>query len=101
MHAVTNVCMKYIYEVNNNTTSDNDIISDAFNKFYINIGPTLASKIPYCQKNPLSYIHQNISDSMYLNEVTVSEVKNVIVSLKEASPGWDDIHAKIIKCTYN
>ena len=38
---------------------------------------------------------------MYLNEVTVNEVKNVIVSLKEASPGWDDIHAKIIKCTYN
>ena len=89
------------FVINNNTTSDNNIISDAFNKFYINIGPTLASKIPYCQKNPLSYIHQNISDSMYLNEVTVNEVKNVIVSLKEASPGWDDIHAKIIKCTYN
>ena len=77
-----NTLMSNKFVINNSTISDNDIISDAFNKCYINIGPTLASKIPYCQKNPLSYIHQHISDSMYLNEVTVNEVKKKIVSLK-------------------
>ena len=38
------------------TTSDNLIISEKFNEFFINIGPTLANKIPKQTRNHLIFI---------------------------------------------
>lgn len=89
------------FVIDNNIISDNNVIAETFNKFYVNIGPSLAKKIPNCHKNPLSYINKHVSESMLLHAVDNNEVQNIITSLKEASPGWDNIHAKIIKCTYN
>ena len=37
---------------------------------------------------------------MYLEAVSNNEVKNIILNLNNASPGWDNISAKIEKQTY-
>ena len=89
------------FKINNNTTSsDPNIICNSFNNFFANIGSSLASKIPKCNKCPLSYIKNNIVDSIYIEGVSSDEIKNIIISLKNSSPGWDDIHAKVVKNTY-
>ena len=36
---------EFVY--NDKTTNDQSIIANAFNNFFVNIGPTLAWKIPY------------------------------------------------------
>ena len=36
---------------------------------------------------------------MYVASVTEDEVEKIIKGLKDASPGWDGIHAKIVKST--
>ena len=45
----------------------------------------------------MSYIHNSISKSIGISNVLASEVKNVIMSLKNSSAGWDDIPAFVAK----
>ena len=46
-------------------TSDNELISNKFNDFFINIGPTLAKSIPHINKNPLSYLGNRLTETIY------------------------------------
>ena len=75
-------------------------IADIFNEYFVNIGPNLSKQISPSTQDPLSYIHCNISDSMYLYPVHCNEIENVISLLKNASPGLDGIHSKIVKGSY-
>ena len=83
--------------INNELVSDKAIIADAFNKFYVNIGPSLAKQIRHDEKDPVSFVKNSIAGSMFLTQVTQEEISRIIISLKTSSPGWDDIHAKVIK----
>ena len=38
---------------------------------------------------------------MYVTPVETSEICTIINGMKESSAGWDGIHAKIVKSTYN
>ena len=77
--------------INNKIVTDTNVISGSFNFFYVNIGPTWL-KIPKYQRDPLSYIPNNIRGSIFLKDVTYSEVSKIIMLLKNSSPGWDGIH---------
>ena len=87
--------------VNNKIITNKIDICNGFNTFFINIGPTLARKIPDTGKSPLIFMKNRVFDSMYVNEVTLEELHSVIKNLKESSPGWDQISAKVVKSTYN
>ena len=87
--------------IDNNISTNKEQIANAFNKFYVNNGPSLAEKIPDGSKDPLSYINKYVMDSMLVTETTCDEIKNIIVSLKNSSSGWDDIHSKVLKRSYN
>ena len=76
-----------------------NFISDSFNNYYVNIGPDLAKKIPKCDKDPLSYIPNNIRGSIFLKDATYSEISKIIMLLKNSSPGWDGTHTKVVKNT--
>ena len=85
----------------NTIVTDTKVISDSFNNFYVNVGPDLAKKIPQTGRDPLSYIKHNIGESIFLKDVTHPEVSKIITHLKNSSPGWDGIHSKVIKNTFN
>ena len=89
------------FVINNKIVTDTNVISDSFKFFYVNIGPDLAKKIPKCDRDPLSYIPNNIRGSIFLKDVTYSEVSKIIMLSKNCSPGWDGIHTKVVKNTYN
>ena len=59
----------------------------------------LARDIPVVNKSPCSLMKNRIVDEMYVNDVVEDEVKCIVKNLKESSPGWDDISAKVIKIT--
>ena len=81
-------------------TSDKKQISECFNKFYINVGSNLAKNIPQNQTDPMSYMKNSNTKTIYLEPVTENEVSAIVNSLKISSPGWDDISSKVIKKTY-
>lgn len=74
-------------------------VANNFNNFFVNVGPTLAGKIPNNNVDPLSYMNGRNQHSIFLEPVSVTEVSNIIKEVRNASPGWDDIHAKVVKRT--
>ena len=86
--------------VNGHITTDNKKIADAFNSFFINIGPSLADKIEPMNITPSHFLKTRNFDCMNLQPVIVEEVKLIISNLKDGSSGWDDISSSIVKSTY-
>ena len=70
-------------------------IANAFKKFLVSIGPQLARGLAG-DTNPMQYV-KPINNSMVMLDVTTMEVKNVINSLKNASPGPDEFPAFVGK----
>ena len=68
--------------------TDSYEISNAFNNFFVSIGPKLASNI-HSSINPLAYIIP-VQNSMHMPELSKNDVKNIILSLKNSAAGWDN-----------
>ena len=72
-------------------------IADGFNNYFVNIGPTLASKIPNNNLSHRKFLPQNLNLSLFLEPTNEMEIKNIIGLLKEGATGQDDISSKNIK----
>ena len=81
----------------NNCLSDPRDISNAFNDYFINIGPNLARDIPDGAQNPINYMSQANASSFYMMPTDEVEVLNCISKLKHSSCGYDDISPKVVK----
>ena len=84
------------FTIKGKTITDMDIITQSFNNCFVNIGSTTDKKIPKSFTDPLSYIKCSNSSYIFMNPLDTTEVKTIIMQLKESSPGWDDIQAKIV-----
>ena len=78
-------------------TIDNELISNKFNDFFINIGPSLAKSIPHVNKSPLIYLGSRLTESIYLAPVSENEIGQLIKSLKDTAAGFDDLNAMCLK----
>ena len=89
-------CSKF---VNNNITMSDDLeIANHFNNyFFANIGPSLAKVLPDTTITHNEFLKDSCNNSIFLQPVTDEEIYNVIKSLKNGSPGIDNICAKPIK----
>ena len=73
------------------------MISEKFNDFFINIGPSLAQKIPEQNIPPSQFMGDRVTNTIFLEPVTIEEVRNSVMSLKNGAVGYDDISANILK----
>ena len=96
---VNNSKRKLSFLVNGETISDSLTIAKEFNKFFISIGPELASNIS-CSVNPLSYII-NVNNSIVVPFVVQNEIRCIISDMKNSSPGWDEIPPQYAKLFVN
>ena len=64
-------------------TSNKSLISEKFNDFFINIGPTLAEKIPSQTSTPEEYLGSKITNSIFLSIVTAKEFDEIVLNLKK------------------
>ena len=85
----TNSKRKLTFNINNTLVTDSEVIANEFNNFFVSIGPTLASNIT-CSKDPLTYVN-GIANSIVVPNVICMDVRTVISSLKNSSPGFDGI----------
>ena len=84
--------MKFL---NDNTVTDSKQIANAFNIFFVSIRTQLVRRLAD-DTNPLLYA-KPINNSLVVLNVTTMEVKNVINSFKNASPGPDEFLAFVGK----
>ena len=87
--------------VNNRIVTNMVEIANGFNSFFVNAGPTLAKNIPNIHKSPSAFLKNRVTDCMCIEEVTNDELECIIKNLKDSSPGWDEISAKVIKSTHD
>ena len=59
--------------------------------FFVSISKKLASDLS-SNVNPLIYLN-SVVNSIVIPTITTQEVRNIISSTKNSSPGWDDITA--------
>ena len=87
------------FVINNKSVSDPNIIANAFNKFYVNIGQTLSRNIPCVNRDVCSFIKSSNSNSIFIAPANHEEVIKVIKSLNNSAPGYDGITSNILKCS--
>ena len=72
-------------------------IAEEFNKFFVNVGPDLASKVKPAKSHFNSFLCK-ISSKFKMEVILESELEDAFKNLKiNKSPGYDKISAKIIK----
>ena len=76
-------------------------IADNFNDFFVNVGPNLAKLIPHSNKNSLVFLKQHFIHSFYFHPVVEDDIRVIISSLRDSSPGWDEITPKVVKYISN
>jgi hypothetical protein len=81
------------FKINNDECDDKAKIANAFNKYFSNIGSSLASLIPPSSLDPVSYVQQNTENGIVIAPVTEDEISKLIRNLKNSSSGWDNINA--------
>ena len=70
------------FRSNNTTISDKSEIVDKFNKFFVNIGPTLANKISASQVCYSSFLKGDYSNSFSLFFTDPTEIIIIIIIIK-------------------
>ena len=83
--------------IDSTISTDKQKISNGFNDFYINVGPTLARDIPSVDCRPNDLLKDRILDQLILKDVLLNELEECIVGLKNSSAGWDDFTSDVIK----
>jgi len=85
-------------QIGTKTTENKDEICNEFNDFFINIGPTLESKIPKGTQDPLSYITLQVNSNLStFVPPTDAEITDIVKNLKDSAAGHDEISPKVLK----
>ena len=86
-------------EVNNNVITDLDKIAQEFNRYFVNVGPELASKISeHPNDNFEQYLNRPAETVLKFNPVNTQEIIKIIDSLKnKTSFGSDGISTVLLK----
>ena len=72
-------------------------ISNHFNNFFINIGPTLAAKVPGPVCNYRVFLPDENPNSIFLNPTSGDEILKIIQSFKNGATGLDGFDATSLK----
>lgn len=84
--------------INGSNSRDPYKIVNAFNEFFVNIGPNLAAKIAPSNVNSVDFLPIASTDSIVLYPTDKCEITQIILQLKEkSSTGLDGIPMSVIK----
>ena len=84
--------------INQSISTDKYIIVNTFNDYFVNVGPTLASKVPPVPGDVTDYIKKSCSNSKFLDSTDANKVCHVINTLKLSnSKGINGISSVIVK----
>ena len=76
--------------------SNKQMISEKFNDFFINIGPSIADKITKQDKSPAFYIGNKLENSIFIEPVSAPELDDILKTPRKCAPGYDEINIGIL-----
>ena len=76
---------------------DPNVISNGFNNFLVNVGPTLASNIITDGISHRNFPTESLQTSFFVEPTNTNEIKAVISKPKDGAPGRDGILPKHLK----
>ena len=82
---------------NTHTITDPNTNANSVDNYFVNIGATLASKIPDQGVGFSVYMPPANECSLFLTPAPENEVKHVIANLNDGAPGQDGVKAKALK----
>ena len=86
------------FKMNDDTIiTDKTGISERFNDFFVNIGPSLARKIPRQSISSLQFTRERVFNSLFLEPVYPAEIDTIFKNLKHSTPGHDEITSAIFQ----
>ena len=85
------------FKYNGDVISDGKTVANKFNKFFVNVGESLANEIPSIDRCPSEYIKVEISENFFVSAVTEDEIDKIICNFKDSAAGWDDLRPRIMK----
>ena len=89
-------------KINDSLIRNNKSICKEFNKYFVNVGPDLASKITPPNILHDSYLNDDINTLLEYKEVTYAELNKAVSQLKKKnSSGHDNINSNVIISTYD
>ena len=89
------LCTKF--KCNDTIITDGNDIANRFNNFFVNIGASLAKKIPVSDKRPSDFMSHDVMEMFYLTPVAEAEVDKIISDFRDSAAGWDELKPSIIK----
>ena len=92
----TKLCRLNDFVIDGKITTDNNIITDVFNKYFIIVGSVLEKQLGKSQTDLLSYVDTN-EQALRIPQIVSDEIQSVISKLNNSSPGCDNIPPKIGK----
>ena len=82
--------------VDGSISKDPKTIVNAFNDYFVDVGPQLASRIN-SDVNPMPYISAYSKKSIFIPYVTQYNITTILSGINNSSPGWDNILSVILK----
>ena len=90
------------FNVDGKTVTDPLDIANGFCKYFTNIGPSLAGKIPASNRSFWSLLPSTVNESIILKPTSTEEVRDICNSFTSGkAPGCDNIAMTVIKDTLN
>ena len=84
--------------INDQEISNSADISEAFNSYFTNVGPELASKIQYNNAHFIQYLPEPQNNTIFFNPTNEDEIIKTVNSFKsKKSSGYDGISTKLLK----
>jgi len=84
------------FQINDEPSRNPNQIAEAFNSYFVNIGPKLAESVSPSLVDPTSKISRN-QNSIFMEPTDELEVTALVKLLKDGSAGCDDIAPKVIR----
>ena len=80
--------------------TNDDQITNIFNDYFVNVGPSLAKSIGIINKDPADYLNGNYPKTMFLCCTYENEIFNAIMKEKSnKASGYDDTSIYVVKYT--
>ena len=88
------------FMVNNRLTEEKETIANGFNKFFVEIGPTLEKRCPASIESPVTWLEGRNGQSIFIIPTDQTEIAKIIQGLEESSSGWDDLNLSTFKLAW-
>lgn len=86
------------FSVNGTLTDDLNRISNGFCRYFTNVGPEFAEKIPQSQKSYMDYMNGSYPASLFMTPTDLNEISKILNDMKpKKSSGHDGLSGWILK----